>query len=58
MSRPFRGTGDLDTATGVFWPRFEADEEAVMELAGSWVPVAAKHFQNDRLDWVEAGLQQ
>jgi para-nitrobenzyl esterase len=52
----FAKTGDPDSAGGVLWPKFDAADEAVMEFPGSGVPVVAKHFHKDRLDWVEAGL--
>jgi para-nitrobenzyl esterase len=52
----FAKTGDPDSAGGVLWPRFEAADEYVMEFPGSGVPVVAKHFHKDRLDWVEAGV--
>jgi hypothetical protein len=34
----------------------DAADEYVMEFPASSVPVVAKHFHKDRLDWVEAGL--
>jgi para-nitrobenzyl esterase len=52
----FAKTGDPDSAGGVLWPKFEATDEYVMEFPDSGVPVVAKHFHKDRLDWVEAGL--
>jgi para-nitrobenzyl esterase len=52
----FAKTGDPDSAGGAPWPKFDAADESVMEFPGSGVPVAAKHFHKDRLDWVEAGL--
>jgi para-nitrobenzyl esterase len=52
----FAKTGDPDSAGGALWPRFTAADEYVMEFPASGVPVAAKHFHKDRLDWVEASL--
>ena len=52
----FAKTGDPDSAGGAQWPKFDAGDEFVMEFPGSGVPVVAKHFHKDRLDWVEAGL--
>ncbi len=52
----FAKTGDPDSAGGAPWPKFDAAEEYVMEFPGSGVPVVAKHFHKERLDWVEAGL--
>jgi para-nitrobenzyl esterase len=54
----FAKSGDPDSAGGVLWPRFEAADEYVMEFPGSGVPVVAKHFHKDRLDWVEAGVRR
>ena len=54
----FAKTGDPDSAGGILWPKFDAAEEYVMEFPGTGVPVVAKHFHKDRLDWVEAGLGQ
>jgi para-nitrobenzyl esterase len=52
----FAKTGDPDSAGGTKWPKFDAADEYLMEFPTSGVPVAAKHFHKDRLDWVEAGL--
>jgi para-nitrobenzyl esterase len=52
----FAKTGDPDSAGGALWPRFTAADEYVMEFPASGIPVAAKHFHKDRLDWVEASL--
>jgi para-nitrobenzyl esterase len=52
----FAKRGDPDSAGGAPWPKFAAADEYVMEFPASGVPVAAKHFHKDRLDWVEAGL--
>jgi para-nitrobenzyl esterase len=52
----FARTGDPDSAGGAKWPKFDAADEYLMEFPASGVPVAAKHFHKDRLDWVEAGL--
>lgn len=52
----FAKSGDPDSAGGAAWPKFDAADEYVMEFPASGVPVAAKHFHKDRLDWVEAGL--
>jgi len=52
----FAKTGDPDSAGGPPWPKFDAADEYVMEFPASGVPLAAKHFHKDRLDWVEAGL--
>jgi para-nitrobenzyl esterase len=52
----FAKTGDPDSAGGALWPKFTAADEYVMEFPASGVPVAAKHFHKERLDWVEASL--
>jgi para-nitrobenzyl esterase len=52
----FAKTGDPDSAGGVPWPKFDAADEYVMEFPGTGVPMVAKHFHKDRLDWVEAGV--
>jgi para-nitrobenzyl esterase len=52
----FAKAGDPDSAGGLKWPKFDAADESVMEFPASGVPVVAKHFHKDRLDWVEAGL--
>jgi para-nitrobenzyl esterase len=52
----FAKTGDPDSAGGATWPKFDLADEYVMEFPASGVPVTAKHFHKDRLDWVEAGL--
>jgi carboxylesterase type B len=52
----FAKTGDPDSAGGPPWPKFDTADEYVMEFPASGVPLAAKHFHKDRLDWVEAGL--
>jgi len=52
----FAKTGNPDSAGGDRWPKFDAADEYVMEFPASGIPVAAKHFHKDRLDWVEAGL--
>ena len=54
----FAKTGDPDSAGGVLWPKFDAADENVMEFPASGMPVVAKHFHKDRLDWVEAGIGQ
>jgi para-nitrobenzyl esterase len=52
----FAKAGDPDSAGGPKWPKFDAADEYVMEFPATGVPLAAKHFHKDRLDWVEAGL--
>jgi para-nitrobenzyl esterase len=52
----FAKTGDPDSAGGALWPKFTAADEYVMEFPASGVPIAAKHFHKDRLDWVETSL--
>ncbi len=52
----FAKTGNPDSAGGPPWHKFDAADEYVMEFPASGVPLAVKHFQKDRLDWVEAGL--
>jgi len=52
----FAKSGDPDSAGGPPWPKFDAADESVMEFPASGMPLTAKHFQQDRLDWVEAGL--
>ena len=52
----FAKTGDPDSAGGPTWPKFDSTDEYLMEFPASGIPVAAKHFHKDRLDWVEAGL--
>jgi para-nitrobenzyl esterase len=52
----FAKTGDPDSAGGPRWPKFDEADEYVMEFPATGVPLAAKHFHKDRLDWVEASL--
>jgi para-nitrobenzyl esterase len=52
----FAKTADPDSAGGPKWPRFDAADEYLMEFPATGVPLAAKHFHKERLDWVEAGL--
>jgi len=52
----FAKTGDPDSAGGAVWPKFDLSDEYVMEFPASGIPVAAKHFHRQRLDWVEASL--
>ncbi len=52
----FAKTGDPDSAGGALWPKFTAADEYVMVFPASGVPIAAKHFHKDRLDWVETSL--
>jgi para-nitrobenzyl esterase len=52
----FAKTGDPDSAGGPQWPKFDAADEYVMEFPANGIPVAAKHFHQERLDWVEASL--
>jgi para-nitrobenzyl esterase len=52
----FAKTGHPESAGGAMWPKFDAADESVMEFPANGVPLAAKHFHKDRLDWVEAGL--
>jgi hypothetical protein len=52
----FAKTGDPDSAGGPLWLKFDAADENVMEFPANCVPVVAKHFHKNRLDWVEAGL--
>jgi para-nitrobenzyl esterase len=52
----FAKTGDPNSAGGPRWPKFDAADEYVMEFPANGIPVAAKHFHKERLDWVEASL--
>jgi para-nitrobenzyl esterase len=52
----FAKTADPDSAGGPKWPKFDAADEYLMEFPATGVPLAAKHFHKNRLDWVEAGL--
>jgi para-nitrobenzyl esterase len=52
----FAKTGDPDSAGGPRWPKFDEADEYVMEFPATGVPLAAKHFHKDRLDWIEASL--
>jgi para-nitrobenzyl esterase len=52
----FAKTADPDASGGPKWLKFDAADEYVMEFPATGVPLAAKHFHKDRLDWVEAGL--
>jgi para-nitrobenzyl esterase len=54
----FAKTGDPDSAGGPIWPKFDAADEYVMEFPASGIPLAAKHFHKDRLDWAEASLSR
>jgi carboxylesterase type B len=52
----FAKTGEPDAAGGPMWPKFDAADEYVMEFPATAIPLAAKHFHKDRLDWVEVSL--
>jgi para-nitrobenzyl esterase len=52
----FAKTGDPDSAGGPRWPKFDEPDEYLMEFPATGVPLAAKHFHKNRLDWVEASL--
>jgi para-nitrobenzyl esterase len=52
----FAKTGDPDSAGGPRWPKFDEADEYVMEFPATGVPLTARHFHKDRLDWVEASL--
>jgi para-nitrobenzyl esterase len=49
----FAKTGDPGTAGGADWPRFEANNEVLVEFGFSGVPTVQKDFHKARLDWVE-----
>jgi para-nitrobenzyl esterase len=52
----FARTGDPGSAGGAKWPRFDATDETLLEFPAGGMPVARKHFDAPRLDWVEASL--
>jgi para-nitrobenzyl esterase len=49
----FARTGDPDSAGGVQWPKFDLQNEPLLEFPASGVPVVQSHFHQARLDWVE-----
>jgi para-nitrobenzyl esterase len=52
----FAKTGDPGSAGGPKWSRFDAKDEALMELGDGGMPVAQTHFHKARLDWIEQNL--
>jgi len=52
----FAKTGNPDSAGGATWPKFDANDEALLEFPAGGVPIAQKHFHLARLDWVERGM--
>jgi para-nitrobenzyl esterase len=52
----FGKNGDPDSAGGVQWPKFDLQNEALLEFPASGVPVAQMHFHKARLDWTEGSL--
>jgi para-nitrobenzyl esterase len=52
----FGKTGDPDSAGGVKWPKFDLQDESLLEFPANGVPVAQMHFHKPRLDWVEGSL--
>jgi para-nitrobenzyl esterase len=52
----FAKTGDPDSAGGVKWPKFDAQDESLLEFPANGVPVVQTHFHKARLDWVEGAL--
>ena len=49
----FSKTGDPDSAGGMKWPKFDLQDEALLEFPANGVPVVQSHFHKARLDWVE-----
>ena len=52
----FARTGDPGAVGGADWPKFTVAEETLLEFPAGGVPVQRKHFDADRLDWVERSL--
>jgi len=49
----FAKTGNPGSAGGPTWPKFDANDESLIEFGAGGVPVMQKHFHSARLDWVE-----
>jgi para-nitrobenzyl esterase len=54
----FAKTSDPGSAGGPQWPKFDANDEALMEFGFGGEPVLHKHFHKQRLDWVEASVSK
>jgi para-nitrobenzyl esterase len=52
----FAKSGDPDSAGGPKWPKFDLADEFVMEFPANGIPLPAKHFHKDRLDWTEGNM--
>jgi para-nitrobenzyl esterase len=52
----FAKSGDPDSAGGVKWPKFDLQDESLLEFPANGVPVVQTHFHKARLDWVEGTL--
>jgi para-nitrobenzyl esterase len=52
----FAKTGDPASAGGAMWPKFDANNEVLMEFGFSGIPTVQKDFHKARLDWVEQGM--
>jgi para-nitrobenzyl esterase len=52
----FAKSSDPDSAGGVKWPKFDLQDESLLEFPASGVPAVQTHFHKSRLDWVEASL--
>jgi para-nitrobenzyl esterase len=52
----FAKTGNPGSAGGATWPRFDANDEALVEFGFTGIPTVQKHFHKSRLDWVEQNV--
>jgi para-nitrobenzyl esterase len=52
----FAKNADPDSAGGVKWPKFDLQDESLLEFPANGVPVVQMHFHKERLDWVEGSL--
>jgi para-nitrobenzyl esterase len=54
----FAKNGDPGSAGGPVWPKFDEQDEALLEFPSGAVPVVHKHFHSARLDWVQQSLRK
>jgi para-nitrobenzyl esterase len=52
----FAKTGNPGSAGGPAWPKFDSNNELLVEFGFSGVPAVQKDFHKARLDWVEQNL--
>lgn len=54
----FAKTSNPGSAGGPAWPKFAANNEALVEFGYGGVPVVQKDFHKSRLDWVEQSISK